>query len=417
MNSVGAKKVLLCYIDGFDIRSVNASNTPFISDALKTYPYVQISSPPSADSVPTLLTGTYPHEHGMWGVRLDTDIAISSLDKIADRLPDFFTTMVQCIAHMFNETTDLPTIPPRRRRYFKAFRTQHNTKYHNAANLLNIGGRCTCFGVIGENNSSYLFSKTSKPTDDLLSNVASGKYLLEILQYYSIDLIQRWNIDNPRKINVLFRKVDDFIKALYHKCLDNSITLILFSDHGYDRVIQTINIIDKLHRLKLPKSEYSYFIELSMIRFWFNTQNARSKIMLMLKSIDHTTILTSNDLEQYNIKFSDTGFGEVFLLTHPGYVFFPHDFHHPLVNFCIGLADNKQCPRILNPVHRGDHCLLPVFDSSKGYLMLLDDSYKTKMNEANLTDVAPTLLDILNYKKPYTMKGSSIFGTRYENIL
>jgi len=101
MNSAGAKKVLLCYIDGFDIRSVNASNTPFISDALKTYPYVQISSPPSADALPTLLTGTYPHEHGMWGVRLIKDIRPSCFDNVIDKIPDIITTTVQCIVQLF----------------------------------------------------------------------------------------------------------------------------------------------------------------------------------------------------------------------------------------------------------------------------------------------------------------------------
>jgi len=416
MNSVGAKKVLLCYIDGFDIRSVNASNTPFISDALKTYPYVQISSPPSADAVPTLLTGTYPHEHGMWGVRLIKDIRPSCFDNVIDKIPDIITTTVQCIVQLFTGSFDLPMIPPKRRRCFEALRTQHNKYYQKTENLLNIEGITSCLGVLGIKNSKYLFSRT-KPSEHMIEKVASGNYLLEILQIYSIDIVQRWNIDKPDKITYFFKQIDDFINNLFQKCHNKNINLILFSDHGYDKVNNYINIKEKLDSLKLSKDEYKYFVELSMARFWFHTNDARSKIIEMLVSIDNTTVLKLNDLITYNIRFTDDKYGEAFIMTHPGYVFFPHDFHQPIANLCMGLTDSRQFPRVFNPVHRGDHCLLPKFESSKGFLIVFDKNLKTKSSEANLTDVAPTLLDILGYKSPNTMKGSSIFGTRYENNL
>lgn len=405
MNPLGDKKVLLCYIDGLDVRSINKSNFPFLYDAIKSYPFASIKSPPTADALPILLTGTSPHENRMWGVRLNSD---SYIPSIIDKIPDNITTTVQCMAQIFTGSFDLPTVPPKRRRCFEVLRTQHNKNYKKTENLLNIGGSISCLGVLGSGKCKYLFSRMT-PSQQLLNKITTGKYLLEIFQSYNIDLFQRWNLDKPQEIIDLFKKTDEFISTLHQKCRDNNITLILFSDHGYDKVIKYINIKEQLDNLKISKDEYSYFIEISMARFWFHTNDARSKITQMLESIDNASLLYLDDLKKYNLRFSDNGYGDAFIMTHPGYIFFPHDFHHPIGNLFLGLSDSRQTPRIINPVHRGDHCLLPDFDSSKGFIVLMDKSYKARMDVGDLTDVAPTVLDILNYEKPISMKGTSIF--------
>lgn len=405
MNPLDDKKVLLCYIDGLDIRSINKSNFPFLYNAIKSYPFASIKSPPTSDALPILLTGTSPHENGMWGVRLKSD---SCIPKIIDKIPDIITTTLQCIAQIFTGSFDLPTIPPKRRRCFEVRRTQHNKNYKKTENLLNFGGLTSCLGVLGSGKCKYLFSRMT-PSQQLLNKIASGSYLLEIFQSYNLDLFQRWNMDKPQEITDLFKKTDYFISTLYQKCRDNNITLILFSDHGYDKVNKYINIKEHLDNIKISKSEYKYFIEVSMARFWFHTDDARSEITEMLESIDNASLLKLADLKKYNLKFNNNRYGDIFIMTHPGHIFFPHDFHHPIGNLFLGLSDSRQTPRIFNPVHRGDHCLLPDFDSSKGFIVLMDKSYKTKIDVGDITDIAPTLLDILNIKQPESMNGTQLF--------
>lgn len=118
MNTNTSKKLLLCYIDGMDIRSINKNNFPFLYEFLKTYPCVKITSPPSTDSLPTLLSGTYPHVHGMWGVKLKPISLRSIPDRLIDYLPDILTTTTQCLFQAFTNSFDLPAVPPRRRRLF-----------------------------------------------------------------------------------------------------------------------------------------------------------------------------------------------------------------------------------------------------------------------------------------------------------
>lgn len=65
------KKLLLCYISGLDLRRVNERTTPFIYSSLNSFPHVNIANHPGNDLLPTILTGTYPQDHGMWGVKIN----------------------------------------------------------------------------------------------------------------------------------------------------------------------------------------------------------------------------------------------------------------------------------------------------------------------------------------------------------
>ena len=52
---------------------------------------------------------------------------------------------------------------------------------------------------------------------------------------------------------------------------------------------------------------------------------------------------------------------------------------------------------------------MPYNDSEKGTFMLLDDNYKTDKEEIKTIDVAPTIINLLGYEQPVSLKGSSAF--------
>ena len=106
--------------------------------------------------------------------------------------------------------------------------------------------------------------------------------------------------------------------------------------------------------------------------------------------------------------YNTTEFGELFCITKPGFIFYPHDFHHPLANIVIGLTNSDQRARIFNFKHKGYHHHLPGNDSEIGFLVFLDNSYKTHKNEHEIIDFAPTILKLLGYKKPEYMNGRPI---------
>lgn len=395
-----------------DLRRVDQTSTPIIFDILKSYPWVKINSPPSSDSLPTLLTGTFPSEHGFFGIKLKPGSSRALTTKLIDQLPDIFTTTIQCIFHLLYSSYDLPAIPPKRRRNFEILRTLQNKKYKKTENLLQFGGLTSFLGVIGVEKCRYLYSRTSNPVKELVHKVGTGKHDLEIVHLYSFDLLQRWNLDRVEKTQKIYRCFDNFVRSLYEKCKNNKITLLLFSDHGYDHIKGYINLIQELKKLELSEEEYTYFIELSMARFWFFSDRARNKIVGMLKEIPNTRFISWQDLHKFNISFNDPQYGEAFIMSYPGFAFFPHDFHHPIANLFLGITDSKQRPRLCNPRHRGDHSLLPDFESAKGFMILFDSDYEACKKETNLIDVSPTLLQFLDFKKHESMKGDAVFKIR-----
>lgn len=404
------RKLLLCYISGLDLRRINAGTTPFISESLNLYPKVNIRNYPSNDLLPSVLTGTYPTEHGMWGVRLKSNTSDSFSGKLTDLFPDILTTSAQCLVHFITGSFDLAAMPPRRRRLFELKRTKYHRRTRLTEALLEIGGIETCLGVVGKSQSRYVYSNSSCPIKNVLNNIGSGLYRLEILELYSLDLIQQWNLDRAKIVSDFYGGIDKFLNSLSERCKANGVVLALLSDHGHEETKGSIDIKRELNGLNVAEDEYAYFIDVSMIRFWFGTDSARREILSKLSELENVTLLTSKDLNEYHLSFSDSQYGEVFFITDPGYIFFPHDFYQPLANLYLALSDPRQISRLKNPRHRGTHGYLPHHESERAFMIVVDEQYKASREQIDIIDVAPSVLSILGYRIPGSMRGFSVFS-------
>jgi len=107
------QRLLLCYVPAIDLRRVTPGHCPYIHDLLGACPTVQLSSLPNCENVTTIVTGAYPHEHGMWGPRLRRESQErSAVERTIDLFPDVIGTTAQCVAHFVNGPLDLATMPP-----------------------------------------------------------------------------------------------------------------------------------------------------------------------------------------------------------------------------------------------------------------------------------------------------------------
>ena len=106
---------------------------------------------------------------------------------------------------------------------------------------------------------------------------------------------------------------DNSISKIHTKCRDLNITLMLLADHGMEVVHGSIDIKKRLKKLNLSQSEYDFFIEVPMARFWFHTDKARTIIVNMLSTIPNGHLLTYKDMHKYNIRFDGTEYGEIYL--------------------------------------------------------------------------------------------------------
>jgi hypothetical protein len=403
------QRLLVCYVPAIDLRRVTPEQCPYIDDLLGGCPTVQLSSLPNCENVTTMVTGTYPHEHGMWGPKLRRENGRrGALERAIDLLPDMVTTTVQGVAHLVNGPIDLATMPPRRRRRFDWLR--FNIKYLRdvdgdlrglpaAANLLNL------FGGDGR----YVYHDEYWELDQLLTEIGNGDYVFEMVDSHSLDYLQHWNLDDEPQIGEYYKGIDEFLAALHAKCRRNGIALILLSDHGQEPVRQVIDLPDRLRSLDLSPSEYDLFIEYTRATFWFHTDRARGRILDLLASSDDGSVVPYQELASYGVTFANNDQGEAYFFADPGSTFWPNDFYQPLANVLLACKDKGMRSRLRRPWHRGDHGHLPEHPSETGFMALADDVFVAPDERFTLIDVAPSVLRLLGRPIPQAMKGRALF--------
>jgi hypothetical protein len=396
-------RLMICFISSLDFRRINQGVTPYLAGAISAYPWARINTIPETDLVPTVFTGVYPHEHGVWQVKLNYSRDSKSTEKFIDFIPDIVTTTCQCLIHLITGSFDLAAVPPWRRKRYEIYKTRFMKR--NVRAFLNLNDKDTIFSVVGEKESNYAYNQRFDELYSTINKLCFSKYRLELFESHSLDTLQHWYLDNIKKVSEGYQLLDRFLEDIHSKCKMNGITLMIISDHGQEPVKGSIDIVKELNKLRIPRYEFTYYIEAPKARFFFHTDRAREKILEMLNSLEHGTILSYIDLYKYNVKFTDDSYGEYYFIADPGYILFPHDFYHPLGNLFLGLTEELQRSRLTSPKYRGYHGYLPHNESEKGLMILLDDRYKPQAKEIEVIDIAPTILALLGYNKPDFMKG------------
>lgn len=404
--------LLVCYISGMDVRRLKPDVTPYIAGLMQGCPHSYFTNLPSNELFPTLVTGVSPAVHGVWGVQYVKNDTPSIGRRLVDALPDIVTTSYQCFCHYLDSSFDLAAIPPRRRRHFKLTRTKYRRRRSRPEALYNIGGIPTVMGLAGEDRSRYSFSSSANPVETVLPRVCESDALIEILELYSLDRHQQWNLDRPDETTRFYGVIDDFVRKLHGKCREKRVALMIVSDHGHEPIRASIDIRSKLRELELGDGDISYFIEVSSARFWPHTNRARKRITEWLSTLDNGKLLRFDEMADYNVPQADDRYGELFFYLDPGYIFFPHDFHHPLARLFLGLTDAMQRSRLRDPRHKGNHGHLHHFEAERSLMLLAEPDFEAQASQAHIFDVAPSMLSLIGIDAPATMSGRSIFRHR-----
>ena len=411
-NAMTERRIVCCYISGLDLRRVTESHTPFLATALARYAYAPFVNLPSNELFPTLVTGVDPTVHGVWGVRLEPGTRRSKASAVLAALPDGLATTIQGGLHILTRSFDLAAIAPRRRARFRITRTKYRRRIKRREALFGIGGVPTVFDVVGAQSSRYLFDSRYDPERTLLPHLCTDPYVLEVVELYSLDRYQQWNLDRPESVASFYARIDAFLCRLHARCETKGRSLLIVSDHGHEPVRSSCDLTKDLATLDVPAEDYSYFLEVSSARFWFHTDEARDRVLDLLGEIPHATILHYDEMARHGLPLRDASYGEAFAYLDPGYIFFPHDFHHPLANLWLGLTDPMQRSRLRDPRHKGNHGHLPHFDAERSFALLLDESFEPTGGAATVLDVAPSILSLLGCEAPPTMKGCPLFRRR-----
>ncbi len=400
------EKLMVLYLPALDQRRIDQKHTPYLRGLSENYPCTTINSIPEVDLIPTFMTGLYPHEHKMWQVRLKLDDSFNRSSAL-DYLPDIITTTSQCFIHMFTGYFNLASVPYWRRRRFEIFKTRYFKR--ELKSHLKINGFDTFFNIVGESNCNYVFEAELNKLDHLPPRLFLKDLRFEFAETHGLDTLEHWFLDNEEKMIDSYNKVDKFVKFLHSECEKRGITLMIFSDHGQELVKNSVDIIQKIDELGIKNNEITYYVEASKARFWFHSESAREKMLNYLAGNPAGVLLSRQDMHKFNVKFEDDSYGEYYFVLNPGTIFFPNDFYQLFGNLYLGLTNKQMRSRLHSPIYRGYHGYMPHNESEKGTFMLLDDNYKTDKKEIEIIDVAPTIINLLGYEQPVSLKGSSAF--------
>ena len=86
---------------------------------------------------------------------------------------------------------------------------------------------------------------------------------------------------------------------------------VLFGDHGMVNVEMHVDILEELNNLPLINGvDYLFFLDSTLARFWFNSQESREIITTALGSLDSGEWVSKLERQDYNISYEDNRFGD-----------------------------------------------------------------------------------------------------------
>jgi Type I phosphodiesterase / nucleotide pyrophosphatase len=402
-------RIVICYLPALDVRRLAAGHCPYLAGLLAAYPSVRFRAQPTTDQMATLLTGTYPHQHGLWGPKLKSDAAG---ERVLDLLPALVTTTAQCVWHVLGHRMDLATMPPHRRRRFEWLR--FNVKQiRDASRVLRpVNGLPSFFTVLGEGHGRFVYHDNFWRLDELLDSVGNDEHKLEMVDAHCLDHIQHWNMSDTGLVDACYAGIDQFAAALHRKCQRNGILFIVLSDHGMEPVERVVDLHRVITSQDVPRSEYDYFIENSKATLWFHSDRARKELLDCLSSLEFGSVLRRSEMTRYLLHFADDSYGEAYFYGNPGITFFPNDFHQFLSSAFMSLVDPQQRARLRVPWHQADHGYRSEHDSEVGFMVLAEECHRAWDDRAELIDIAPSVLQLVDRTPPATMKGRNLFQPR-----
>jgi len=398
------ERLFVCYVPGLDRRRIREDDTPFLAEFLSTNPSVELKTLPSTELVPTLVTGVWPHEHGIWQVSLKQGVASGAGDRIASLVPDVVSTTVQCFRHLLGDY-ELAAMPWRRRRHFNMHRFKYPRRRKRELTGLPVE---SVFDWVGP-ASRYQFAQHWEDLPRLLGSIPDDGLKLDLLELYAFDITSHWNLDRPEVIRSYLGTLDEFVRQLHGQCEAEGVTFLLLVDHGQERIQRSVNLEKAIAGAGARRGDFHYFIEVGQARLWFKTDDARRRITGELERIEGVRLVSWEDMHEYRVGFPDSAYGELYVIAEPGTGFFPHDFYNPIANLYLGLKDRIQRPRLRSARHRASHGMLPDGEAEKGYLVLADRSAAITADEIELIDFAPTVLALLGVEAPAHLEGRPAF--------
>jgi predicted AlkP superfamily pyrophosphatase or phosphodiesterase len=136
----------------------------------------------------------------------------------------------------------------------------------------------------------------------------------------------RYGPDSPER-RAASKNVDSELREIYGLLEGrfSSVHFLIFSDHGMVEVKEFLDVQKALGDLNLDvRKEYLVFLDSTMARFWFFTEDARKTISETLLSLRGGHVLTQEEHVKHHLQYGHNRFGDLIFLADPGVLIFPN---------------------------------------------------------------------------------------------
>lgn len=259
-----------------------------------------------------------------------------------------------------------------------------------------LGSTPTIFDFLRRKN--FRFSYFSPPvanSDDEVFQKAiqseAGSLDFCYIKFGRLDTLAHRLGPESKEVKQELKRIDQMVHFLIKNFSQkyNETYFCIISDHGMKKVIHYIDLEQRLKDLDIiPRKDFFYFLDSTMVRFWFRKRDIEKKISKALFDLEGH-ILSKLEKKKLHIDFPHTKYGELVWILPEGHVIFP-DFW------------NTSPPK-------GMHGYATPQDSSLDPILILHgpdiSSLDLGDNRIRFIDIMPTILKVMGLRLPALCQG------------
>lgn len=378
-------KTIVIELHGFRKDYIREDTTPFLFSLTEKWSLVPSKSTLGPHVYPSTMTGVYPNKHQ----HLFKFSLRNKKNNFREIIPLNLYNILINIYRLMRGYTFLTTLPHDKRVGKFTIDKRYNNFHKNAFRIISLFDilrkekksffPCSTFSLYSLYYILCLFlNESALKNDEIATNIFINRlnrnkddFLFHLL--LSADIYGHKYGPNSREIRIAVKNVDNCIKKILNRCDEKNYNIIIFANYGMLSVKQTINLEEKLPEWG---KGYLYFLDSNYARFWFFDKRIKPKVITILNSIPNGHIITEEEKKEYHIDFDHYKFGEIIFMVDPYYAIYPNFF-------------NKTIPK-------GLHSYNLENKDEYGFIM----SNRPIKNNAEVVDIAPTILDMMNIEYP-----------------
>ncbi len=409
------KHALVFFLDAIRFDYLEDGHMPYLSELGTIGTAHRLSTILAFDGIaPTAYTGVYPDSHSIWTqfVRdehgqfnwlkpfMPVATAIDRLLGVSQTSKKIFRHSLLTLSRMNGQLNGYPSIGQIPLNLLTRFgvATQENFLTADSINYYP-----TFLTILRRNGLGVQIIDHPQIGSD--KNVVEAA--LDVKHPSDVTFLRLWDLDsithkngvNSREALSAVRENDENVKRIvehFQKITNDAVNVFIFADHGMVNVKGSVDLVRPLEEIGLRLGiDYLAFLDSTIARFW-GVDDVIYRIKTTLQELDSGRILNAEDLLKLHIPSADQ-YGKLLFLANPGVLIRP--------NFYQGHGS-------IAAMHGYDPStpdMDTVFVTNVANPRSSNSGHRHRVN-AQMVDVAPTILDAFGFENPGYMLGRSLLA-------